>query len=180
MIVLDRAVHRMTASTRRRANENKGVSQVLLLCAFLAGIVSGMRSMLAPAVVSWSARLGLLQAGGSPLAFMGYRYTPIILTVLAAGELIADKLPFTPSRKAPPGFIARILSGALVGATVGASGKMLVAGMVAGIVGAVVGTLGGSAARARLAAAFGRDLPAALIEDICGLGLAILAVMGIR
>jgi uncharacterized membrane protein len=33
-------------------------------------------------------------------------------------------------------------------------------------VGAVIGTFGGAAARAQLARAFGKDLPAALIEDV--------------
>jgi uncharacterized membrane protein len=142
---------------------------MLLLCAFLVGIVAGLRSMLAPAAVSWAARLGLLAVSNTPLAFMGYQFTPIILTVLAVGELIADKLPQTPSRKQAPAFIARIISGALVGATIGASQQMLALGLVAGAVGAVVGTFGGSAARAKLAALFGKDLPAALVEDLVGI-----------
>jgi uncharacterized membrane protein len=46
-----------------------------------------------------------------------------------------------------------------------------------GIVGAVVGSLGGAAARARLAAMFGRDRPAALIEDaVAILAAALVAV----
>jgi uncharacterized membrane protein len=36
---------------------------------------------------------------------------------------------------------------------------------VLGVVGAVLGTYGGAAFRGRLAAAFGRDLPAAITED---------------
>jgi uncharacterized membrane protein len=47
--------------------------------------------------------------------------------------------------KAPPQFIARILSGCLVGATVGAAAGSLIGGLLAGAVGAVVGTLGGAA-----------------------------------
>lgn len=53
---------------------------------------------------------------------------------------------------------------------------MLVAGVLAGIVGAVIGTLGGRAARARMAAAFGRDRPAALIEDAVAILGALLIV----
>ena len=45
------------------------------------------------------------------LAFLGFAATPYILTVLAIGELIADKLPKTPSRKAPLGFGGRIVTG---------------------------------------------------------------------
>ena len=59
----------------------------------------------------------------------------------------------------------RILTGALSGAAIGASSGLPIVGGIAGIIGAVLGTLGGRAARARLAAAFGKDMPAALIED---------------
>ena len=151
-----------------------------LVCALVLGFVGGLRSMLAPAVVSWAAWLGILPVGQTPLAFMGYHYTHWIFTVLALGELIADKLPMTPSRKAPAGFGARIVSGALTGATIGAATHGVVAAVILGIVGAVAGTMGGAAARGRLAAAFGRDLPAALIEDAVALGLAALCIAALR
>ncbi len=49
---------------------------------------------------------------------------------------------------------------------------------VAGIVGAVAGTLGGAAGRVRLAAAFGKDRPAAFIEDaVAFLGAALILVL---
>lgn len=67
--------------------------------AFLIGVVAGLRSMTAPAVVSWAARLGWLHLEGSPLAFLGAAVTPYILSVLAIGELINDKLPKTPAGK---------------------------------------------------------------------------------
>jgi uncharacterized membrane protein len=51
-----------------------------------------------------------------------------------------------------------------------------VTGAVAGVVGAVIGTLGGRAGRARLAAAFGSDRPAAVIEDLIAIGGAFLVV----
>ncbi len=150
------------------------------LCALVFGIIAGLRSMLAPAAASWAASLGILHIEGTPLAFMGYRYTPIILTVLAVGELIADKTSFIPSRKSPPSFIFRIVSGAVCGATVGASVHSLVVGAILGMVGAVGGTLGGYAARAKLAALFGRDLPAALIEDVSAIVVLCLMVLALR
>jgi uncharacterized membrane protein len=55
-----------------------------------------------------------------------------------------------------------------------------VIGVVAGIVGAVIGTLGGRAFRARLAAAFGSDRPAAVIEDLIAIGGAFLIVAMLR
>jgi uncharacterized membrane protein len=48
------------------------------------------------------------------------------------------------------------------------------------MVGAVAGTLGGYAARAKLAALFGRDLPAALIEDVSAIALLCLLVLALR
>jgi uncharacterized membrane protein len=153
---------------------------MLLLCTFLVAIVSGLRTFTPLAVASWFARSGSLAVASTPLAFMGYRYTAIIFTALALLELVNDKLPKTPSRKTPPQFIVRILSGALTGATIGASGASLTAGMILGVTGAVVGTLGGAAMRARLAAAFGRDFPAALLEDVLAIGMAIIFLLRFR
>jgi uncharacterized membrane protein len=94
--------------------------------------------------------------------------------VLAIGELINDKLPKTPSRKSPPGFIARIVTGALCGGAVGASQSMIV-GLTAGALGAVAGTLGGYEFRSRLVRAIGgKDLPIALLEDAIAIVAAFL------
>jgi uncharacterized membrane protein len=139
--------------------------------AFLIGIVAGLRSMTAPAAVSWAARLGWLHLENTWLAFLGFAATPYILAVFALGELIADKLPKTPSRKSPVGLIARIVSGALCGAALGATNQAAVGGLVAGVLGSIAGTLGGYELRTRLATIIGKDLPIALLEDaiaICG------------
>jgi uncharacterized membrane protein len=133
--------------------------------------------MLAPAITSWLAWMGVVAVAHTPLAFMGSGVAVAIFSVLAVGELVVDKLPRTPSRKAPPGFIARIVSGGLVGATVGAAGHVLLAGLALGACGAVIGTLGGAAARGSLARAFGRDLPAALIEDAVAILVGVFALL---
>lgn len=144
--------------------------------ALLIGVVAGMRAMTAPALVSWAAHLGWLPLQGTWLAFLGYAWTPWIFSALALGELVSDQLPKTPSRTVPLQFGTRIVMGGLCGAAIGtASGSWLV-GMLAGVVGAVIGTLGGHALRARLAAGFGRDLPAALLEDVVAIGGAWLIV----
>ncbi|HEY1434436.1 MAG TPA: DUF4126 domain-containing protein, partial [Thermoanaerobaculia bacterium] len=106
----------------------------------------------------------------------GYAATPYIVSALAVFELVNDQLPKTGSRKSPPQFIARILSGALCGAAIGASSGSLAGGLVAGILGAVAGTLGGYAVRMKLAAAFGKDLPAALLEDAVAIAGAFFIV----
>jgi hypothetical protein len=84
-----------------------GLSSVLFL-AFAIGIITGLRSMTAPAAVSWAARIMWLNLAQTPLAFLGYAATPFIFTVLAIGELVVDKLPRTPSRKKPGPFVGRV------------------------------------------------------------------------
>jgi len=140
--------------------------------AFLIGAIAGLRALTPLAAVSWAARWGWLHLDNTWLAFLGYAATPYIVSALAVGELINDKLPKTPSRKAPPGFIARIVTGGLCGYTFGAFG-----GLVAGVIGAVVGTLGGYEFRSRLVRAIGgKDLPIALLEDAIAVGGAFLIV----
>jgi uncharacterized membrane protein len=121
--------------------------------------------------------MNLFYVGGTYLALMDSGLTVVIFTLLAVCELIVDKLPKTPSRKEPVGFVIRILSGALVGATLGATGNKIVLGILCGAIGAVAGTLGGAAARAKLAVVFGRDYRAAILEDLVGIGIALFAIL---
>jgi uncharacterized membrane protein len=149
---------------------------MIYVLAVLIGIVAGLRTMTAPAAVSWAAYLGWLDLNSSPLAFLGYLMTPWIFTALAFGEFITDQLPSTPSRTVPVQFGARILSGGLTGAAIGVAGGSMFIGAVLGIGGAVIGTLGGRAGRAALAAKLGRDPPAALIEDVIAIAGAFVIV----
>jgi uncharacterized membrane protein len=147
---------------------------LVLLLALLIGVIAGLRSMTAPAVVSWAARLGWIHLNSSWLAVLGYSWTPWILSIAALGELIADKLPSTPSRKMPPSFAFRIISGSVCGAAIGIAHGSLPIGLTGGAIGAAIGTLGGAAARSALARLFGKDLPAALLEDAVAIVGAIL------
>jgi uncharacterized membrane protein len=147
---------------------------MIYLLALAIGVVAGLRAMMAPAVVSWAARLGAIHLGGTWLAFLGNAWVPWIFTALALLELVTDQLPTTPSRTVPLQLGARLVTGALSGAAIGASGGSWLGGAVAGAVGAAIGTLGGRAVRARLAASFGRDRPAALVEDAAAIGGALL------
>jgi len=148
--------------------------------ALLLGVIAGLRAMTPLAAVSWAARYGHLHLEGSWLAFFGKAFTPWIFTVLAIAELVTDQLPNTPSRKVPIQFGTRIVSGALCGAAVCQAAGVPILGLLAGAVGGVIGTLGGSAVRARLAAAFKSDRPAALLEDAVAIGGAALIVMVAR
>jgi uncharacterized membrane protein len=149
------------------------------LLALLLGLVAGLRAMTAPAAVSWAAHLGWFDLSRTWLAFLGGAWARWILTLLALGELVTDQLPSTPSRTVPVQFGARIATGALSGAAIGTAGGAIVGGLLAGIVGAVIGTLGGRAFRARLAAAFGSDRPAAFVEDLIAVGGALLIAVAL-
>jgi uncharacterized membrane protein len=153
---------------------------IVYALALLIGVVAGLRTFLAPTAVSWAAYLGWLRLDDTWLAFLGYTWTPWVLTLLALVELVTDQLPATPSRTVPMQFGARIVTGAMAGAALGAASGQLLLGAVAGIVGAVIGTLGGRTVRARMAATFGRDLPAAFVEDAVGILAALLIVMATR
>jgi len=142
---------------------------------FLVGVIAGLRTMTAPAAVSWAAYLGWLPLEGTWLAFLGHPVTAYLFAALALIELVVDQLPSTPSRKVPLQFGGRLVMGTLTGAA-----GLLVIGAILGAIGAVAGTLGGAAARARLAAAFGRDRPAALIEDAVAIGGAFLIMLALR
>ena len=149
----------------------------IYISAFLIGAVAGLRAFTPAAEISWGASLGWLHLQGSWLAFLGFPITSYVLSLLAIGELISDKLPRTPSRKTPMPFGARIAIGALCGAALGMSGQALMGGIVAGAIGAMAGTLGGYELRARLVKAIGgRDLPIALLEDAIAIAGAALVV----
>lgn len=147
-----------------------------LFLALLIGVVAGLRSLTAPAVVAWGALLGWISLDLTWAHWVGNVITVVVLTILAVAELVSDKLPNTPPRTAPPAFGARILTGGFAGAVIGTPFGHPWTAVGAGVVGAVLGTLGGYQARKRLVAATGgKDLPIALLEDAVAIlgGLAI-------
>ncbi len=144
----------------------------VLLLAFAIGIVTGLRSMTAPAVTAWAAHRGWLNLTGTRLAFMGSTAAVIIFALGAVAELIADKLPSTPSRTAPLGLGARFVFGALSGACVGvSSGQAIASGAVVGAAGGIAGAFAGYRWRTGLVKALKvPDFVIALIEDAIAIG----------
>ena len=153
-------------------------SDVVYLLAACIGIVAGLRSLTAPAVVAWGAFLGRIDLAGSPLGFMGSKAAVAIFTLLALGEFVSDLLPRTPSRTAPGPLIARIVMGGLCGSCLSlSSGRSLIAGAVLGGIGGVVGAFGGYQARTRLVRSLGvKDFFVAIPEDLIAIALAWLIV----
>jgi uncharacterized membrane protein len=142
------------------------------------GFVAGLRSLTAPAAVSWAACFGWLDLGGSPLVFMGSTAAVAIFTILAAAELVADKLPRTPNRTRAGPLMGRIVMGSLAGACISVgAGQLLTAGAVLGGLGAVIGTFVGYTLRRRLVSGLKvKDLYIAIAEDLVAVGLAYLIV----
>ncbi len=146
------------------------------ILAFILGCVAGLRSMVPPAAVAWAAHFGWLSLETTPFAFLGSPAARYLLLALMLAELVADKLPFTPSRKRPGPFIGRILTGGFAGAGLAAGvAHSIVAGAVAGGLGAVAGTLGGYRARTGLVRRLAvPDYVVALSEDTVAVGGALL------
>jgi uncharacterized membrane protein len=130
-----------------------------LLAAVLLGTASGLRTFSGAATLAASGRL---------------RLAPKLRTALmlaAAGELVGDKLPFTPARTAALPYLGRIAAGTISGAKVaGPRGGMLAAATSA------AATQAGYRARRYLTTRRGaKDLFVALLEDTIALGTARIA-----
>jgi uncharacterized membrane protein len=153
-------------------------SGVTLLLAFCIGIVAGLRSLTAPAVVAWAAHLGWINLSASPLALMGSAWAVGIFTLLALVELVMDQLPKTPARTTAVPLGARIVMGLLTGACVGiAGGASLLLGALLGAVGGIAGAFGGYLARVGLVRRLQvPDFVIAIPEDLIAIGSGLLIV----
>jgi uncharacterized membrane protein len=145
----------------------------LYLRAFGIGAVAGLRSMTAPALFSYvTSHRDEPALAGTPLGRIATPQVAGTLCVLAVGELIADKLPKTPSRTVPPSVLFRALSGGVIGAAVCAeAGRSRAAGAILGVAGAVAATYG--AYHLRQATDHKTGLPdpvVALVEDAIAIG----------
>jgi uncharacterized membrane protein len=111
----------------------------LFLKAIGMGVIAGMRSMSAPAIVSnYLAHNPSKSIAKTPFRAMGSSRTAGVLKALALGEMVADKLPMIPARIAPGPLVARGVSGALCGASVfAAEGERPAKGGLAGAVAAI-------------------------------------------
>ena len=138
------------------------------------GAVAGLRTLTAPAVLAWAAKRRWIRIGNSPFATIISAQASTRLTDLAITELVADKLPFTPSRLKAGPLASRVVSGAVCGATIyGVVERPLVEGAVLGGVGAIAGAFAGYHMRKKLR----RDMPdvgVAVLEDVLAIGGAVL------
>jgi uncharacterized membrane protein len=142
-----------------------------LVFVFLIGLLTGLRSLTPVACTAWATHLGWLRVSRA-FSWIGGVPAVALLTLLALVELVADKLPKTPSRTAPPGLIARIVMSGLAGACVATAGGWgPVPGALLGVGGALAGTFGGYQLRTRLVKALGTpDFVVAVLEDLITIG----------
>ena len=151
----------------------------IFILALGIGFAAGLRSMTAPAVVSWRAHFRLLHLERSQLAFMGSIITAILFLGCAIGEYIADKLPKTPNRTAPVGLIARVVTGGLSGGCVyAANEKSMLVGMILGGIGGIIGAFSGYETRRWLVNNLKvKDIFIAIPEDLIAIFLAYYVVL---
>jgi len=145
------------------------------------GVIAGMRSMGAPALVSdHLTRTQPPALEQSPLRWLRTSKAANVTKFLAVGEIIGDKLPFTPSRIAPGPLFGRIASGGLSGAALCvADGKGAGPGAVIGVAGAVAGAYGFYHLRRTL----GQKLPIpdpvlGAAEDVLAYGIGWIVLKG--
>lgn len=132
--------------------ESAGVRRAAVL-----GTVTGARTFLAPAALALRGRLG--------------KAAKLALPVLAAGELVADKLPVAPPRVEGPGLVGRVLSGALTGRVSGGA-----RGARVGAAFALAATYPSQSLRAQIVNRTGvPDIAYAVPEDLVAAALAATA-----
>jgi uncharacterized membrane protein len=125
--------------------------------AAVLGGVTGARTFLAPAALALRGRLG--------------KVAKFALPVLAAGELVGDKLPMAPPRVEGPGLVGRVVSGAVSGRVSGGA-----RGARVGAAFALAATYPSQALRAQIVKRTPvPDIACAVPEDLIGVALVAAA-----
>ncbi len=153
-------------------------SELLVFGAFTIGFATGLRCFTPIALVSWVAVWGWVPLGGSRLAFLGTTTGAVVTSLLALGELIGDKLPFTPSRLTPGPLGGRVLTASLAGAALSIGmGQGWIPGLLSSAIGSGAGAFSGFHLRQLFVRRGGMaDWIVAVVEDMVTLGLVLLAL----
>ena len=150
-----------------------------LLGAIGLGVVAGIRSMTPPALLSRAASRGEVPGiENTPFAFLASPRAARLLTVLALGEISADKLPFSPDRTSIPGLAGRLATGALAGAALfSADGRSGAAGGAFGAVSSLASSYLSFYLRTGTHERFGLPSPLlGLVEDAVALIIGLLSL----
>ena len=134
------------------------------------GAVAGLRPMMALAVIACALRRGWIRPGRSPFARIVSASASKRIAEFAIAELIADKLPFTPSRLNAAPLASRVVSAAICGVAIhGTLKQPLAKGAVLGGLGALAGATAGYYLRRRLNHEM-PDFAVGLLEDALAIG----------
>src|ERR1700754_325841 len=150
------------------------MESTVLTSAFLIGVAAGGRSMTGLATIAWTT------PPGTPPRALDLAATPrarAALTIAAAGDLVADKLPQTPSRLSPQGLTSRLATGALGGAALAlrSGGANPGLGALSGAAGSVAGSYLGAAWRRWAGTEKVSAFVAAVAEDLVTVATAVIA-----
>jgi uncharacterized membrane protein len=149
-----------------------------LLAIPLLGVTTGLRALTPMAVLCWFSYLGYLPVDGTWASWTGRLAVAIVFTVLAAGEMVADKLPRTPDRIAPGPLMARLVLGGLIGsiAATAMTGPGL-EGVLLGVLGAALGAFAGFMVRRDVVQRIGcPDWIVGAVEDVIAVACAGFAM----
>ena len=149
-----------------------------LLAIPLLGAATGLRSLTPMAVLCWFAYLGYLPVGGTWAGWTTRLWVALVFTLLAAGELAADKTDWIPDRIAPGPLLVRLVLGGVAGSicamTLNGSG---IEGVVLGVVGAALGAFCGFMIRRDMVERIGcAEWKVALVEDLIAVACAGFAM----
>lgn len=128
---------------------------LLLDCACL-GVSGGLRASAPIAALAWRSESQISRGLGA---------------IVWIGEMVIDKIPFTPDRRKFPAILGRLISGALTGAVRARPAGLSWFGGAAGAIGAVLGTYAGAAFREE-ASEHAPGLAVAVTEDAIATRLA--------
>jgi len=136
------------------------------------GVIAGMRSASAPALLSnHFCRRENKALHGSKWKWFCSKRAANVFSVMAAGEVLADKIPSIPDRISPPGLIGRALFGALAGAVLdNATGGKTPSAPWAGAGAAVAATFASFYGRKALSRKIA-DRKIAVVEDLIVYGV---------
>jgi uncharacterized membrane protein len=149
------------------------------------GALAGLRAFTPPAILSQAAHRNLIPIRRSPMRLLRTSTAANLLALFAVGELVGDKLPFTPSRLELAPLAFRTASGAICGSVISWSGsrgrrgaKPAALGALVGGLAALAGAFAGFHLRQATAQRFGVPDPAiAVVEDMVAIAgsIAIIA-----
>lgn len=144
------------------------------LRALTLGAMSGIRSMTAPAFLSYDAsRNGSGGLDGTVFSMLGRRNVANVIALMSAGEIVADKLPFIPNRTDPGPLFGRLAIGGTSGAVAFVEEDK--PALIGGLIGALAALISTNVSF-QVRMALSRKIPgvlAAVVGDAVALGLGL-------